>query len=367
MTDEPSLSAPAGSLERLRARLTAPRGARRIDELLCHDDAAAAVAALAPGEVFELVQDAGFEDAGELMALVTPAQVQGCLDLASWDKDTYLPEAVRPWLSAVLETGFEKVGEIWAGLDPEARMLFLQRSVVVYDVTFGESPDEPTPGDRQDFHEEPAGDPLGQDEPPDEPLMTTPDGFFILKLLGGDEAQRLTMRLIEDLYRADGALARHTIQGARSEPAAELEEMSYRWRAGRMADQGYVDFYEALELFRPLEVEQVRLDESTAELDAITEAGAANLPAKVAQEVLSRAFLARALAELDSTDDAAKVEAAIVYLINRVLAAARARPGEHEVVQRAAHYGSAMLSLGLEAVARGDARRGAIALRQVAM
>ncbi len=38
---------------------------------------------------------------------------------------------------------------------------------------------------------------------------------------------------------------------ARSEPAAELEETSYRWRAGRMADLGYIDYYEALAVFRP--------------------------------------------------------------------------------------------------------------------
>ena len=40
---------------------------------------------------------------------------------------------------------------------------------------------------------------------------------------------------------------------------AELEEQSYRWRAGRLADLGYVDFYDALDLFRPLEPAQGRI------------------------------------------------------------------------------------------------------------
>ena len=50
---------------------------------------------------------------------------------------------------------------------------------------------------------------------------------------------------------------------ARSELSAELEEQSYRWRSGRLADLGYVDFYDALDLFRPLTPDQVKIGEGT--------------------------------------------------------------------------------------------------------
>jgi hypothetical protein len=333
----------AGLLGGFRSKLTELRGARRIDALISQDDAAAAVAALTPGEIYELVHEAGFEDSGDLIALATPEQLQGCLDFEAWDKDEYLTNAFHPWLTVLFEAGFEKVGEVWAGLDPEARMLFLQRHVEVYDVTMNEGPDE-------------------DDEAP---MMPTPDSFFILKLLGDDESQRVTMRLIEDLYRADAHLARHTIQGARSEPAADLEENSYRWRAGRLADLGYVDFEDALELFRPLEVDQLKLDEDNA--SSILDASAASAPLAVVKEVLGRPFLARALAEIHDADELARIEGAILYLVNRVLAAARAKPGQQEVVQRAAQYASATLSLGLEAVSRGDAVRAAHALRGVSL
>lgn len=336
----PSISLP-GALASFRAKLAEPRGARRIDALLAEDDAPAAVAALAPSEIFELVHEVGFEDAGELIALATPEQLQGCFDFESWDKDEFLPAAFRPWLTVLLDLGFEKVGQVWAGLDPEARMLFLQRHVEVYDVTMGEGPDE-------------------DDETP---VMTTSDGFFLLKLLGESETQRLTMSLIEDLYRADANLARHTIQGARSEPAADLEEHAYRWRTGRLADLGYVDFHDALELFRPLEIDQLKQDEGDGVLDANPSAA----PVAVAKEVLGRPFLARALAEIDDPAELAHIEGAILYLVNRVLAAARARPGQQEVVERAAQYASATLSLGLEAAARGDAARAAALLRSTSM
>src|SRR5687768_18603904 len=93
--------------------------------------------------------------------------------------------------------------------------------------------------------------------------MPTPDRFFLLELKGDEDTQRTTQRIVEDLYRADADLARHTIMAARSEPPAELEEMSYRWRSSRLADLGYVDFYEALDLFRPLDADKVAIGEGS--------------------------------------------------------------------------------------------------------
>jgi hypothetical protein len=344
MADPTPSPGAGGVLASFAAKLTEPRGARRIDALLAEDDAQAAVAALTPSEVYELVHEAGFEDSSELIALATPEQLQGCLDFEVWDKDEYLDTAFHPWLNVLFEAGFEKVGEVWAGFDPEARMLWLQRHVQVYDVTMNEGPDDDD----------------------DSAFMPTPDSFFILKLLGDDESQRVTMRLVEDLYRADAVLARHTIQGARSEPAADLEEHSYRWRAGRLADLGYVDFHEAIELFHPLELDQLKLDEDDGHSNIIDPLAARSSLA-VASEVLARPFLARALAEIEDPAEVARIEGAILYLVNRVLAAARAKPGQPEVVQRAAQFASATLSLGLEAAARGDARRAAGALRKVAL
>src|SRR5438552_8224573 len=122
-----------GQLTRLRAHLAAPRGARKIDALLSADDAQAAVAALAPNEIFELVHEVGFEDATDLIALATPEQIQGCVDLDGWNRDQLEVAPIKPWLDALLEVGFEKVGEVWGRLDAELRALILQRQVKIYD------------------------------------------------------------------------------------------------------------------------------------------------------------------------------------------------------------------------------------------
>jgi len=213
-----SLDSALGPLDRIRAQLAGPRGYRRIDALLSSDDAAGAIAALSPSEVFELVHEVGFEDAADLIHLATPEQIQGCLDLDGWTRDQLDIAPLRPWLSALLDAGFEKLGEVWAKLDSELRALIVQREVKIHDVSLGEAPAEDYDG----------------------AVLTTPDSYFMLELPPDDESQRLVTRIIEDLYRADGDLARHTLMSARSEPPAELEENSYRWRSGRLADLGYV-------------------------------------------------------------------------------------------------------------------------------
>ncbi|HEY0475915.1 MAG TPA: DUF6178 family protein [Kofleriaceae bacterium] len=331
-----------GPLDRLRAQLAGPRGYRRIDALLSQDDAAGAIAALTPSEVFELVHEVGFEDAADLIHLATPEQIQGCLDLDGWTKDELDVASLAPWLSGVLDAGFEKFGEVWSKLDTELRALILQRQVRIYDVTLGEAPDEDS----------------------ETPTYQTVDTFFLLELTGDDDSQRLVMRILDDLYRADGHLARHTIMAARSEPPAELEEQSYRWRSGRLADMGYVDFYDALELFRPLDPSQVEIGEGTHDR---TLGDDARLPVVVVEQVIGRSFLARALAAIDDPAEAERLETGLMVLVNKVLAAGRARPGQPEVVRRGALYATSTLSLGLETVARGDVERATRALASIGL
>ncbi len=334
---------PSGPLARMRAQLAGPRGYRRIEALLSLDDAPAAIAALTSTEIFELVHEVGFEDAQALLEYATPAQYQGCFDLDGWTKDSLEVAPLKPWLASLIDLGFEKVGQVWANLDAELRALIFQKQITVYDTT---------------LEEEPAEDNDGM-------LMPTPDRFFILELLGDEDTQRLMQQLVEDLYRADPDLARHTIMSARSEPPAELEESSYRWRSSRLADLGYVDFYEALDLFRPLDADKVAIGEGSQDKHVAEEAS--SLPVAVAEEVMGRSFLARALSAIDDPGEAERLEAGLMILVNKVLAAGRAKPGQAEVVRRGALYATATVSLGLEVISRGDLERAKAALGSIGL
>ncbi len=346
MTDAPP---PAGPLARLRAQLAGPRGARRADALLSSPDPAAAVGALSVTELYELVEELGLDEATDLVHLATPQQIRGCLDLEVWDRDRPNMELARPWLAAMIDAGFEKLGQVWTALDAEWRALFIRSNCRrIWDLTLGEEPDDTT----------------------DLQMYFTHDRFFTLELQGDDNTVRLMTQLLDDLYRADADLARHTIMAARSEATIELEEDALRWRNGRLADLGYVDYYDALDLFRPLEIDAVKVGEGTEDrLPQVidTDDAPVNLPIAVAEQVVARSFLARAWDRLDDDTEETRLEGALVVIVNKLLAAARTRPGDQASLRAGADYATATLSLGLEVVARGDLDRAAEALRSVAL
>jgi hypothetical protein len=140
--------------------------------------------------------------------------------------------------------------------------------------------------------------------------------------------------------------------------------MSYRWRSARLADLGYVDFYDALDLFRALDADQVKIGENSQDR-ASDEPSPVSLV--VAQEVVGRSFLARAMAAIEDQADAERLEGALMVLVNKVLAAGRAKPGQQEVLKRGALYATATLSLGLETIAKGDLGKAQLALRTISL
>lgn len=325
-----------------------PRGVRRMDALLDSADPAEAVAALSLPELYFLLKEVGLGEAGDLVALATPEQIRGCLDMEIWDRDRVQLEAAAPWLQALVDAGFEKLTQVWQRLDPELAALVLARSTRVYDHN------------------------LGEEAPEDEerPMFSTPDSFFTIVITAEREDDaRLVHAIIDDLYRGDMVLARHTIMAARSELPSELEEMSFRWRSGRMADLGYVDFHEALEVFRPLDPESIAVGEETADPAARAadgEGAGGGLPAPVI-EPMSGTFLGRALEQVSDAAEAERLEAALLHLVNRVLAASRVSPGDERAVRAGSQRAAATVSLGLEHLCAGVLDRAAAALATVSL
>jgi hypothetical protein len=323
------------------AARAAQRPVERLEALIGAEDAPARVAALPVPDLFHLVQEVGLDDAHGLVALASPEQVQGLIDLDAWRGDALDDVAVVPWLEAVLEAGPDKLASVWRGLDQELAALLLARWVRVYNLAEEEVPD----------WEEP-------------PFVPTPDRFFMLKVTAERaEIVRLVGQIVDGLYRADPELGRHTIRAAASEPTVELEEMAQRWRRGRMADLGFADPLEALALYQPIDLASIKIGERSADAPA----DALTLPAVLEGPTLRQPFLARVLARVTDAAEAQRLEAALVTLLNRVLAAGHVRPSDTVAAAAAAAAGAATLSLGLETVARGDEAQGAEALATIAL
>ena len=256
-------------------------------------------------ELYYAIKEVGLADAEDLLALATPAQVQGFVDLDAWERDHLDENRLNAWIETLAQAGYEKLGEVAEALDPEMMALWLQRQARIYDLTIEEPPDEP------EGH-----------------FFPTPDRFYLLDVLVGGEDGKALERIIDWLYRYDLELGRRIIMGAKWELGSDLEEHSWRWRQGRMADLGYVDFYEALSIYRWLDPATVKIDEHS--LVAPPPETPTELPAVLAGSLDEAGFFGTALATLPSDADVERLHAMLVLLINKAMAADLVDPGDLE-------------------------------------
>jgi hypothetical protein len=357
------------ALSRYRAQLGRGRKLRRADELLSGPEPERAVRALPGDEFYYVVHEIGLRDAGDIIALARPEQVRAALDFALWERDRIVPERAAEWLEVLSEAPYESIGEWVVGLDVELFALLLRQTSRIYDLSEEEAPDEP----HGTFY-------------------PTPDNLFVLDVSGFDvdgtddpeatgetenvaPSARAIIRIVDNLYRADQDLARRLLVGTRSELDSELEELAYRWRQGRMADLGFADYYDALEVYRELDPASVRIGEMppgrgrvrpiiTEERD--TEGSPARTPAALVDRMARGGSpFARAAQGLTAEAEVADLHYALVTLTNRVLAADRVTPGDDPAVAAALERLVATLDLALDLLARGDAAREIEALRTI--
>jgi Family of unknown function (DUF6178) len=333
-------------LSRFRADLSRGRRVRRADALLSAADPRRAIRALPGDEFYYVLHEVGFPDAADILAHGTPEQVQSALDFAVWDRDQLDLAATETWLDAMVSAPLATVAGWAKGLDIELLALLLRKRTRVYDVSLEEPPEEP-----------------------EGTFWPTPDRLFILDLLGDEDQQRVTLGLLEALYRSDHQWTRRVLVGTRGDLDSELEEHAFRWRSGRMADLGFPDYYEALEVYREIDPARVQLgDQPTPRvlpLSDQSDPGYLRMPSALAERLTESAPFARAVAGVTDRQELANLQAALVALANRVLAADRISPGDDVAASEALARTSATLDLAVEFLARGSADQAVQAVRTV--
>jgi hypothetical protein len=344
--DAPDSTGKVIALSRYRAQLSRGRRARRADELFATPHPDRAIRALPPDEFFYVLSELGFPDAMEILQYGTPEQVQVALDFVLWDRDTVSSEHLDEWMGALVQAPQPALAAWLRGLDVELVALILRRRARIYDLSLEELPDEP-----------------------EGTFLNTPDGLFTLDLLGDEGQVTETAQLIDALYREDRDFARRLLVGTRAEVDTELEDLAYRWRSGRMADLGFADFYEALEVYSELDPASVRVGAEPPTRarpvgDTVPDSHL-RLPGALADRLTGGSPFARAIGGLSAPEDVADVHYALVALCNRVLSADRVAPGDHDTLSAVLARVAATLDVAIEFLARGSDERAVAAARGV--
>jgi hypothetical protein len=344
--DSPNDPSNLVALSQFRARLARGQRARRSEEIFASDDPPATIRALPPDEFFYVIHELGFPDAMEILVHGTPEQIQAVLDFSVWDRDRVAMEPSDEWLAALVEAPVEALGKWAQGIDVELLALLIRKRCRIYDLSLEEVPEETEAA-----------------------LWNSPDRLFTLEFLGDQEQGRVTQHLVDSLYRYSPDLMRRLLVGMRSENDAEMEETAFRWRTGRMADLGFVDFQEALSAYQELDPTSVHIGSERApsvrpQNEPVDDVHL-RLPMVVTERLSGKTPFARAVAGLQTREEAAELHYALVALCNRVLSADQVNPSDEEAIRGVLDRLSATLDLAIEFLARGDSEREVAAVRSI--
>src|SRR5579883_1773386 len=86
-----------------RGTLTRRAPTSRAARLLERPDAERYLPTLPVQDVYYAIQEVGLADAAELVALASPEQLRGFLDLDAWERDRFEVDKARPWLEHLID------------------------------------------------------------------------------------------------------------------------------------------------------------------------------------------------------------------------------------------------------------------------
>lgn len=299
----------------------------RADAFLEEVDGRVLVRSIPAEDVYGTIVEVGLADSTEIVQLSTPEQFRTFVDLAAWQRDRLDPLEVLRWVRAARgddEVDFIKKLQY---LDIEVVELVYKKLAVMHDL-----------------EEDPDVNPEGV-------TMETPEGKFLVEFTvdGVDEAA--LRRLTFDLMAHNPFELTRFLEAVRWETPMELEEVAFRFRQARLGDLGFPPLDEAMRIFAWVDPDKVPLA-GGAPKSASALGGLGHV------DSVGAAF--RGLDEIERLNLATEVRG----LVNRVLVAEGAEPGDPPAVKRASEHARDYLDLGLEHLTHGDAELAATVVRE---
>lgn len=297
---------------------------------------------ISPEEVFFSVKKLGVSDALGLIAATTGQQLIYLLDIELWKKNMFNTLAAARWLDIIASIGEEKMLQFVQTADPELIVTAMNRFVRVQvrnpDLDLVEQLDSLPP-------------------------YTLDDMFFVdFRLPRHEETIK---RLLEALFHWNVDYYFGLMEELAMGVPAENEEMADRRRRSRLADRGFPEFDEALEIYRYLQRSAVAdpaqeafsdfpledLDDSRPRLW---------YPLKVLEH---ETLFKRCLNEISETAESDRLSTELAHLANKVMVADGRDPGSLEELEGSLKKVGGYINIALEEICGDDLPRAARLLR----
>src|SRR5256712_2432414 len=197
----------------------------QLEEFLTRPDAAHVVRNASFEEVFFTIKHVGLADSLDLLPLVSGKHVRGFIDLDCWRKDTFIRKPFMEWMAAFIQSGPEETMKAISGVDDTVVSLFLKNLIHVYEI----DRDDPPTGTQ---------------------LIFTPDNRFAVEPLEEGEATTIGMLMLDALFKYYPDLGTQILTKVRYTTRVEPEETAYDNKNRRLEAHGFVDYYDALSIYR---------------------------------------------------------------------------------------------------------------------
>jgi hypothetical protein len=311
--------------ERVKMILALPAGKERLDLIFASANPTMLVRALPPEDFILTIKAIGMNESLELLEMSSDEQTTYLADLEMWMRDGVDMGRMAYWNQLMSRCSRKRMLRWVHALDFELLVLMFERTVVSIDKeAIDDLPEK-----------------LSQ-------RWITSDGYhFLVVKLGAD--YDLVKNFVDFIYTENQAMFLALMGNLGTNPPAEVEEITLRWRNGRLADRGWPEPEDAASLYQPRDPEKIR---TTSDLPV----GLDNPPRYPLEKRFSGTLLNGAI---ERAEDPSILASQLANLINRVVIADGLLASEPESLEEAGRRVKGRIEIGLSNLGARDAESAA--------
>ena len=290
-------------------------GRKRQDLILLAKQPEVLTRLLPPEEFVVTIKEIGEQDALPLIEMSSNAQLTYLLDVDIWVGSDVDMLRMGQWLELLWECGADRVVRWLKSTDFEMLVLLIERNCLLVE-----------------------RDAIDQLPEPLQSRVISPDNYHYLVVKLGTDL-KVVQQIIDLIYTKTQDLFVALVGNMGTTPMAELEELSLRWRQGRLEDRGFPDYTQSQEFYQARTREQItRVSRLPSQID--------NPPRFSLRHCAQRKLLALGLDHLDPAQRET-IASQVANLINRVIVADGRIASDLEAIAAATQRVSGRLEMGM--------------------
>ncbi|QER42312.1 hypothetical protein F1847_05980 [Thermodesulfobacterium sp. TA1] len=281
-------------------------------------------------ELFLTIKASSLDLSVELLSYAKGSQIQFMFDMDCWYKDRIKKERVASWIVLLFHAGEGKVLEWLKVADFDFLIAMFQKFIKVY-----KKPDDIELIEAMDFL----------------PYFTLDDFYFIE--FQNEALEFYFRRMIEILREEMAETYFALLESVIWEIPAEVEERAYRWRNGRLADEGILEYFEALDVYTILHPKSLRKIEPIAlpSSEEKEEFSPINIMVYPGEEEL---LIFKVVEAINDPYQIGRIKKELAWLANKVIIVDNVVIDEIEQVKKSLDKLWGSLNLGIEYLSQGN-------------